>query len=285
MDYAKLRAIIITAIYAEDALAERLVLKGGNALHLVHGLSSRSSLDLDLSMSDDFDDLEHAKLSLLQAVRRGLREHGLVPFDIHLTPKPGKPRDPPDPRWGGYVFSFKIATRQIYVAYENTLEDLRRRALVVNPGQRKIFKLDISKFEYCSEKEVKEYMDYDICVYSLPMIAAEKLRAICQQMPAYPKVLNKRARARDFYDIWVIESDNIDLAQYPNTLTNVFEAKDVPLALLLDVEEQREFHRADWQSVVDTVIGTIESFDFYFDTVLKLIERIEPVKHYNPRGK
>ncbi|MCZ2147286.1 MAG: nucleotidyl transferase AbiEii/AbiGii toxin family protein [Bryobacterales bacterium] len=39
-------------------LLECLVLKGGNALNLVYGLTTRTSLDLDFSMSADFDDLD-----------------------------------------------------------------------------------------------------------------------------------------------------------------------------------------------------------------------------------
>ena len=47
-----------------------------------------------------------------------------------------------------------------------------------------------------------ELDDYTIYVYSPTMIAIEKLRAICQQMPEYALQRRPSARARDFYDIY-----------------------------------------------------------------------------------
>lgn len=50
----------ITALFSNDDLLDRIVLKGGNAMSLVHGLTERSSLDLDFSMEEDFADLDTA---------------------------------------------------------------------------------------------------------------------------------------------------------------------------------------------------------------------------------
>ena len=62
---------------------------------------------------------------------------------------------------------------------------LRRRAEVVGPQQMRKYTIDISHHEFCEGKVKREVDDYTIYVYSLEMIAAEKLRAICQQMPEY----------------------------------------------------------------------------------------------------
>ena len=103
------------------------------------------------------------------------------------------------------------------------------------------------------------------------MLAIEKLRAICQQMPDYPMRSHPTPRARDFYDIYsVIEGTHIDLI----TLTNlqlardIFAAKSVPLTLISKISEHREFHKQDWPAVELTVSGKLLEFDFYFDFVI-----------------
>jgi len=65
-------------------------------------------------------------------------------------------------------------------------ERLRREAFVLGPKQQKVFIVDFSKCEYTIGKVSPELDDYTIYVYSPPMIASEKLRAICQQMDDYP---------------------------------------------------------------------------------------------------
>jgi len=49
-----------------------------------------------------------------------------------------------------------------------------------------------------------EFGEYSIPVYTLEMIAIEKLRATCQQMPEYGIRGAATQRARDFYDIHLI---------------------------------------------------------------------------------
>lgn len=109
------------------------------------------------------------------------------------------------------------------------------------------------------------------------MIACEKLRAICQQMASYAGFVKKyRApRARDFFDIWnIIRRFNIEMTAPENLrlLHDMFDAKRVPLDLLLRVEEDREFHRPDWLAVQETVDPEIQlkPFDFYFNKVAEL---------------
>jgi hypothetical protein len=117
------------------------------------------------------------------------------------------------------------------------------------------------------------------------MILFEKLRAICQQLPEYSREVNspsRRARARDFFDIYAIDQvfqiewdspENIEL------LTNIFQAKRVPLRFLGLVAASREYHRSDFDAVVATVTdrSQLQSYDFYFDHVCKLCERLEPL--------
>lgn len=60
MDLAEIRKLVIIAMFSDDVLFKRLVLKGGNAISLVYGYGARGSLDVDFSIDGDFDDLEEA---------------------------------------------------------------------------------------------------------------------------------------------------------------------------------------------------------------------------------
>lgn len=59
-------------------------------------------------------------------------------------------------------------------------------------------------------------------------------------------------------------------------LKDMFYAKRVPLGLLSSFDQDREFHREDWQAVQDTVDSRIQlkGFDFYFDQVAALAVRL-----------
>ena len=157
------------------------------------------------------------------------------------------------------------------------LDAIRRNALVVGPEQLRCFTVDLSKYEFCGGKVEKELDNYTIYVYTPEMIAVEKLRAICQQMPAYQLNPHKRARARDFYDIHLlVTAENLDLANGENValLNDIFRAKDVPVDLLNGMKEQHEMHRLDWPAVRDSVSPPLEDFDFYFSFVLEEVARI-----------
>ena len=127
-------------------------------------------------------------------------------------------------------------------------------------------------------KKETELDDYVIYVYTLPMIAIEKFRAICQQLPDYPHRSHPTARARDFYDIYSIVTDaKVDLACSENLelFRYIFAAKNAPLSLIPKISGHRDFHRLDWPSVQDSVSKTLRDFDYYFDFVVEQIPRLE----------
>jgi hypothetical protein len=111
------------------------------------------------------------------------------------------------------------------------------------------------------------------------MIAVEKLRALCQQMQEYiPTGRTKRARARDFFDIFTIVTETglrFEDSETRQLLEAVFAAKQVPTKLLGKIAEQRDFHRDDWPNVRTTVKGRLEAFDYYFNFVLDTIKPLE----------
>ena len=273
LDFQAVRRIAITALFSDDVLFEQIVLKGGNALSLALGLSDRTSLDLDFSIENDFDDVEDIRNRISLALVRRFRTAGHVVFDFKFEPKPAEPREGASPRWGGYMISFKLMDQEKYERLVGNIDAVRRDSLVVGPNQQRVFTIDLSKCEYVKGKRRVDIDDYTIYVYSAEMIAVEKLRAICQQMPEYTLNRTPRPRARDFFDIHLIVSKTgIDLASEQNLeLTRqVFAAKEVPLQLLKKIGDFREFHRPDWESVRTSTRTPLKEYDFYLDFVVDI---------------
>ena len=86
-------------MFSDDVLLEKLVLKGGNALTLVHKLGARTSMDVDFSMDDDFDDLDKATARIRHALESRFGAAGYVAFDVTMTKRPSVDRS--GGRWGG----------------------------------------------------------------------------------------------------------------------------------------------------------------------------------------
>lgn len=279
MDLTELRSLIIASLCADPILSEELVLKGGNALDLVHLPGMRSSIDVDFSIEDDFKDIEDTRARLKRAVQDGFAKHGIVVFDLVFGPRPPEPG--PDPRWGGYSLEFKLMDRASYEGLGENLQKKRIRAHPVGPeSQKRTFQVQISKYEYCGGKERAKVGGIEVYVYSPAMAAAEKLRAICQNMPQYGKRRAERPRARDFYDIRkLVEDVGVDLESVENlkTVRAIFAAKDVPLKFLREIGDGREFHRPDWTSVMEATREEAlreEDFDEYFEFTVRLADRI-----------
>lgn len=87
-DFSQIRRTAITALFSDDVLTENLVLKGGNALNLVYGITSRTSIDLDFSMSEDFEDSSDARDRVFSALRDRFDAVGYVVFDEKFEAKP-----------------------------------------------------------------------------------------------------------------------------------------------------------------------------------------------------
>ena len=276
MNFEDIRRLTITALFSDDVLFERIVLKGGNAMRLVHGISARTSLDLDFSLEKDFEDLGDIQVRIERALSGRFAPSGLVPFDVKLQPKPSVSDETRFSWWGGYELNFKLVDEDRFQRLSGNLEQLRREATVVGPKQLKTFTVDLSKCEYTDGKTKAELDSYTIFVYSPTMIALEKVRAICQQMEDYtPMGRTRRPRARDFYDIHSVATKTDFSFEAPGAaelLMEIFAAKKVPLSLLGKISEQREFHRTDWPSVTTTTTGELQEFDFYFDFLLQAIE-------------
>jgi predicted nucleotidyltransferase component of viral defense system len=287
VDIRRIRELVIIAMFADDDLLETLVLKGGNALDIAHQMNLRASVDVDFSMSGDFDDLETIRPKIERSLSERFDAEGYQVFDYKFMPKPTKSNQELPPFWGGYQVEFKIIEQQQYSRLQGDAANLRRNATTIGSQQQRTFKIDISKYEYCDPKEELELDDFTIYVYTLPMIVIEKLRALCQQMPEYPLRGKGRARARDVFDIYAIlteKSVEITAPENQALFRPIFAAKAVPLRLLSQIQGQREFHRPDWAAVEQSASASLESFDFYYDFLENLVESLESLWIEEPPG-
>lgn len=282
----EIKKLAVISMFSDDELMSHLVLKGGNAMDLVLKLSTRSSVDIDFSMANDFPTgLEDFAQRITKALVTTYAAEGYTAFDIKLAERPEHLSDDLRGFWGGYLGQFKLIESERAAEIGEDLEKLRRNAINLGVGTN--FTIDISRCEYVEGKVETEYHGYQIFVYSVPMIICEKLRAICQQLPEYSPIVKREnrpgaPRARDFLDIYsLIEVVGFDLTTEPNRelLRNIFDAKKVPLSLLRNLESHREFHRQDFRAVQDTVKPGVDlqPFDYYFDYVLGVVAGLEPL--------
>ena len=282
----RIKKLGIIAMFSDDVLMERLVLKGGNALDLIYQISARASVDIDLSMETDFTPAELVDLGkrIETALRDTFRLEGFEVFDVRFENRPPTLTADLADFWGGYGIEFKLIESDRYKQLGPDIEVLRRNAIPLGQGTK--FSIEISKYEFTAGKIQRDVDGYVIFVYTPDMIVCEKLRAICQQMPEYGPVVKRSRpgspRARDFIDIErVITSCSVDLTTKENRvlLNGVFAAKRVDPTLLRNVNTYREFHRQNYPAVVASVKPglTLKDFDFYVNFVLELIKRLEPL--------
>lgn len=281
----RIKILAVQAMFSDDELLEQLVLKGGNAMALVHQVSARASVDLDFSLKHDFgDDPTHAQASIQKVLTETFRANGYEVFEFKMVEKPKRISQGMRDFWGGYFVEFKLATAEVFAQHKDDLEALRHRAINLGLGTK--FLIDISRFEYVDDKESANLDGYTIYVYSPVMIVCEKLRAICQQMPEYGPIIKRGraggARPRDFVDIFVlVDALKLDLGaeKAQQILRSMFEVKKVPLAFLGKVPEVYDFHLAGFPAVQATVAPgfKLKEFRFYFDYTLELIGRLKPV--------
>ena len=288
LDYLEqIRKYAIIAMFSDDDLMDMLVLKGGNVLDLIYGVAARSSIDIDLSMETEFDEknLDVIEAKIKKVLEDTFQEAGYIVFNIKFIETPQNVTPDLKDFWGGYEIEFKVIEKTKYPDLKNDIASLRRNALVVGPKNRKKFSIQISKFEFCGQKQEYDIEGYRIYLYSPEMIVLEKIRAICQQMPEYRKLVkssHQTARARDFVDIYYILKKykiKIDSRENIELLKCIFNAKRVPLELIAEINDYKEFHRQDFEAVKDTVKAGIKlkDFDFYFDYTIRICTALKPL--------
>lgn len=277
MDFTEIRRRVIVAMFSDDLFFDRLVLKGGNALELVHQVLTRGSVDVDLSVDGEFVDLADFRERIFQALRREFESAGYTLFDEAFAVVPPEVGENTKPWLSGYCAEFKHIEIKLADSLGRDVDRMRRHAQTIDPQHRRKFRIEFSKHEYCEGKIQAQLGGRTIYVYTEEMCVIEKLRAICQQMPDYERA-HPTPRARDFYDIYATVTrrgldlslpENLDLARH------IFEAKRVPLKLLARISDARGFHLPDWDAVKDSVVGEVFDFDIYFNFVLDEVSKLK----------
>lgn len=281
----RLQLRTLTALLADDSLMERLVLKGGTAVDLIHGVGDRHSVDLDFSMEDDFTEQERAQLrdKLERLLTEAFKPLGITVLKVKFEPKPKTISEKLNQFWGGYRLEFKLIETKKAQALDFDSEKMNREAMRVGPSQNSKFEVEISRYEYCSDKEPRIIDGFTVQVYRPRLIVCEKLRALCQQMPEYRDVVPNKTgtpRARDFFDIYnVVHRFGIDVnsPEFFEVVRSVFAIKRVPLELLGKIRDVRSFHEADFDQVRSTVsAGTeVQPFDVYFNFVVEIADKLK----------
>ncbi len=285
-ELTRIKKLTVIAVVSDDELLDQLVLKGGNAIDLIYGLSERSSVDLDFSTASDID-----QRAVLQKLERSLvstfKDAGYVAFDIRMAQRPEKMPRQLAAFWGGYCLEFKLIQLDRATALHFEIEEMRRQAIIFGGGSR--FTIDISRHEYVEHKREAAVEGYTVYVYSPEMIVCEKLRAICQQLPDYGSVIQRasvggKSRARDFVDIDLLTRKyRIDLAAQSahHMIREMFRIKKVPLSYLGRLAETKQLHAAEFDAVKASMRPNVrlEAFDYYFQRVLEQCRRLEPLWH------
>jgi predicted nucleotidyltransferase component of viral defense system len=276
-DLVSLKREVILALFSDNALMQQLVLKGGNLLDVVYGISTRPSRDIDFSICGEVDDLSRFRETIENALRNWFRPKGYTVFDVTLREEPKHLTEEFRAFWGGYKVDFKIIDTESFENLGASQATLRKHALTVLDDHGKKFPIEISKHEYVDEKVTEVVENLTIFAYSPAMLVAEKLRAICQQMPPYTSYLRKHGtpRGRDFLDIHTVaEYFRVDCgsADFCRTLSRGFQAKRVAVELLARIADEatREYHRIDFVSIAPTIRpgAELQEFDFYYDYVV-----------------
>lgn len=61
------------------------MLKGGNALNLIYGIGSRSFADIDLSISNDFSNVQDVSARIRRSLEDRFDSTGFKVFDFKLS--------------------------------------------------------------------------------------------------------------------------------------------------------------------------------------------------------
>lgn len=284
MDPEKIKEKCIIALVSDDELMQKLVLKGGNAINIIYKLYNRTSVDLDFSINGDFEEEELPKICqrIEKSLNQVFKEEGCTIIDFRFEQRPVSIKPSETGVWGGYIIGFKIVRIEDYQKFEHKIESLRKRAIKISSsGQRKVT-IELSKHEYCQDKEEHEVNGFIVYVYTPTMIAIEKIRAICQQTEVYKEMQQKpnlKGRAKDFLDIYVlVKTCKLNLLDKENIriLSEVFKAKNVPLELLGDIEKYKGVHEPTWGIVQETIEPSfgLKDFSYYFEYVVSLSKEL-----------
>ncbi len=99
---ADAKRLAIAAMFSDDELMDRLVLKGGNLLDVVYAMSPRSSADLDFSSDGDLGGADALKVRIERLMQSAFQELDCQVFDLNVREVPANLSSELQDFWGGY---------------------------------------------------------------------------------------------------------------------------------------------------------------------------------------
>ena len=113
------KKLAIKALFSDDDLMNIFVLKGGNALNVAYNINDRASVDIDISMQADFENIEIIRDKLENALKTTFSDENITVFDVKLVPRPlSKNISETKTFWGGYRLTFKIIENGKFMTLE-----------------------------------------------------------------------------------------------------------------------------------------------------------------------
>ena len=89
---------------------------------------------------------------------------------MKVAKRPNTPSSSTPNFWGGYKIEFKIIDRELYTKHKDNPEFLRKQAIELASDHKRIFSIDVSKYDYCEQKVEHEIDGLTIYVYSPEMM-------------------------------------------------------------------------------------------------------------------
>lgn len=292
MNQEQIRNTVITSIFSNDILLDKLTLKGGNALEF-QGVTDRASQDIDFAITEGVNfNCEKYGPMIKKSLIDGFAAAGYEVINFKLDVRPQKKSkvieqynskiDFEDIVWGGYHIKFGIIQKEKYESLiENHVENIGAHAETTWENKKNI-EIDLSKEEYTDPREEKELDGYTIYIYTPIMLVYEKIRASCQQLPQYT-IGSSKERARDLSDIYgiIIQTDNLyeQILDPQNIyiLKKMFILKGVDFKLLTKLSSYKEELAKDYISNVLPQIRSDKNkqdFDFIFSFAETLFKKV-----------
>ena len=251
--------IILTAIAMTPPLKNKLYLKGGVLMGLVHD-SPRQTSDIDFSVAtadkpdentaDSFEGLMNS------ALRRTAAMLGYADMVLSVQSTKGKPSK--------YYPNADFPALKLKIGYAQRGSNQENRLRQKNASD--VISLDISYNEQISDVQILNISDeMSLLAYSLIDLIAEKYRAIFQQKS------RGRNRRQDVYDLdLIIQKTNFDNETKANILAALIEkcqSRDILLSRnSIDDSEIKSRSRSEWNTL-KLELGEIPDFDACFERV------------------
>ena len=286
MDFAEIRSLVIVALFSEDQLLDQLVLKGGNAINLIYGYGSRSSLGRRL--------LDRRRLSLIPMkpetycyglYGQGFTRGGHEIFDFEFPEKTFVTKDW-TPTTGGE--GIRLSSKSLSVLdFEQIRREFRRNAsrtaIEIGPAAPTDIPSRFSaSMNSAGKSGRRNFRITQSFVYTPEMLSLEKLRAICQQMEEYPIATKSYSEGKGFLRYLCRPERGARLIgrsqECLELARTIFAAKDVPSATdrtqspVTVISTSRIGHR--WRTRVSE---RLKDFNFYVDFVVNESTKLQPL--------